>query len=36
MGRDALKGPQVAAVEQFHKAIEESEKAREEREKKNK
>jgi hypothetical protein len=36
MGRDALKGPQVAAVEQFHKAIEESEKAREEREKKKK
>lgn len=33
-GRDALKGPQVAAVEQFHKVIEESEKAREEREKK--
>ena len=33
-GKDALKGAQLAAVEQFHKAIEESEKAREEREKK--
>jgi len=33
-GKDALKGSQLAAVEQFHKAIEESEKAREEREKK--
>jgi hypothetical protein len=33
-GKDGLKGSQVAAVEQFHKAIEESEKAREEREKK--
>jgi len=32
-GRNALSG-QVAAVEQFHKAIEESEKARQEREKK--
>jgi len=33
-GKDALKGSQIVAVEQFHKAIEESEKAREEREKK--
>lgn len=33
-GKDGLKGSQVAAVEQFHKAIEESEKAREERGKK--
>ena len=35
-GKDGLKGSQVAAVEQFHKAIEESEKARMEREKKKK